>query len=90
MSKLDVLPSPLRDWILVRKEKKSSGLILPDSAPDAHDFFAVKCGPDVETVSDGDRLMFMPQRAMSQIVKIDDDHALIPQGAIVAVFPETK
>ena len=25
------LPVPLRDWVLVRKEKKGGGLILPDA-----------------------------------------------------------
>lgn len=80
------LPTPLGNWVLVRKEKKHSGLVLPDTAADAFNFIVVSVGPEVEHIEPGMRLELQPRSALATAVMLDDNHGLIRSDAIVGVY----
>jgi len=84
--KATILPAPLGNWVLVRKEKKSGGLILPDSAADAFNFIVVDSGPDVEGLEAGERIELMPRLALATGVMLDDHHALLKAETIIGVY----
>lgn len=86
MKPLEKLPTPLACWVLVKKVKKGSGLILPDTSADAFDFFVLEPGPDVTGIEEGDRIELMPRLALASGVMLDDNHALIQSSSIVAVY----
>jgi hypothetical protein len=80
------LPIPLRDWVLVRKDKKGGSLILPDSAQAAFEFYVEAAGPEAEGIEVDDRLELRPNFIKANAVIIDDDHALVPAGGVVGVY----
>lgn len=80
------LPIPLRDWVLVRKEKKGGSLILPDAAQEAFEFYAEAVGDDAEGIEAGDRLEMRPNFIRANAVVLDDDHALVPSGGVCGVY----
>lgn len=86
------LPKPLSHWVLVRKEKRSllSGLELPDSADGSFKFFVQDFGPDVKGLEVGDGLELQPRQALTTVVMIDDNYALIRADGIAGVYREAK
>lgn len=81
----DKLPVPLRDWILIRREKKGGSLILPDSSQVSFDFYAEAIGEAVEGIKPGDRLALRPA-VMNQGVPLEGDYALLPEGSVIGVY----
>lgn len=81
------LPTPLGEWVLVRKEKKDAGgLILPDSADAAYHYYAQDVGPEANYVQAGDRLELHPRRSLANAVMINDEYALVPADCFVGVY----
>lgn len=80
---------PLRDTVIAKIEVKASkaGIILSDAAKEnsEHVFKAVKIGPDVKYVQKGDILLVNPYEFMNNKIKLDDEHYIISELAIIAV-----
>lgn len=80
---------PLRDMLLVKLETAASksGLVLSDSAKESleHTLIALRCGPDVSSVKEGDILLVNTLDFMGVKLKVTEDTYIIPETTVVAV-----
>lgn len=81
--------TPLRDSVIAKIEVKASkvGIILSDTAKEnsEHILKAVKVGPDTKYVQEGDILLVNPYEFMNNKLKLDDEHYVLSESAIIAV-----
>lgn len=90
MKKIDLKEvMPLRDSVIAKIEVKASkvGIILSDTAKEnsEHILKAVKVGPDTKYVQEGDILLVNPYEFMNNKLKLDDEHYVFSESAIIAV-----
>ncbi len=80
---------PLCDSVIAKIEVKASkaGIILSDTAKENSEYIlkAVKVGPDSKYVQEGDILFVNPYEFMNNKLKLDDEHYVISESAIIAV-----
>lgn len=80
---------PLRDSVICEITVKASkaGIILSSEAKEnaEHVLTAVKVGPDVKQVQVKDILLVNPYEFMNNKTRLDDDHLLISEAAVIAV-----
>lgn len=80
---------PVGDNVLVKVEvaASKSGILLSDSAKETSErtLVAVRCGPDVKHVHEGDLLTVNMLDFRGELVHVTDDFVLVPERVVVAI-----